>query len=637
MRRSLWLAALCLLAFGLSWAYVGYYLRGGPRIIDATSYLLEARSLSRGSFSFLAQEPTAAFRGRFLLASPDGHALSVIFPPGYPALLSLGVRASAPMLVGPLLGAALVAATYFLGRALGQTAPVALLAAALSAVSAALRYHSADTMSHALCALLMCLALGLSLRRDLRLAPLLAGLCLGWLAATRPVSAAVALTLCGFALHKSGLRAWLWLALGLVPGVALLALHQHTLTGSYFGSTQLAYYAAADAPPGCFRYGFGAGVGCRYEHGDFVTRFLPDGYGARAALRNLWVHLGLFSIDATNAVPLTLLGGYAAFRHTRSPLALASAGVLLQALAYVPFYFDGSYPGGGARFLCEAIPLCQILVARAVFDLRLARFALPVSLLGFLLHARHGHELLRDREGGRPMFEPSTLERAGVERGLVFVDTDHGFNLGHDPGVENPRAGVLVARARKDAHDRELYERLGRPPTYLYAYDPSGARPPALLAYEPPESSRYEGEAEWPARLARGSAYPIHFPCASGGRALRLFPGSVIRLPPPSLGPGMTAQPGLELGWVSTRPGRAELRVVVPGRPVLQLSAEGPGCRSWTLPGPEPGNAQERWGRGPTDKRDSGPTDQRDERPLEVELVRGEGALDYLAGAQLTR
>ena len=45
MRRSFWLAALCLLAFGLSYAYVSYYLRGGPRIIDATSYWLEARSL----------------------------------------------------------------------------------------------------------------------------------------------------------------------------------------------------------------------------------------------------------------------------------------------------------------------------------------------------------------------------------------------------------------------------------------------------------------------------------------------------------------------------------------------------------------------------------------------------------------
>ena len=40
MRPSLRLAALCSFAFALSCAYVAFYLRGGPRIIDATSYLL---------------------------------------------------------------------------------------------------------------------------------------------------------------------------------------------------------------------------------------------------------------------------------------------------------------------------------------------------------------------------------------------------------------------------------------------------------------------------------------------------------------------------------------------------------------------------------------------------------------------
>src|SRR6185436_1425282 len=105
MRRSLWLAASCLLAFGLSCLYVRYYLRGGPRIIDATSYFLEARSLAAGSFSFAVPDPTAAFRGRFLLASSDGHRLGVLFPPGYPWVLSLGVRLGAPLLLGPALAA----------------------------------------------------------------------------------------------------------------------------------------------------------------------------------------------------------------------------------------------------------------------------------------------------------------------------------------------------------------------------------------------------------------------------------------------------------------------------------------------------------------------------------------------------
>jgi hypothetical protein len=605
MRRKLTLAALCGLAFALSWAYVHVYLRGGPRIIDATSYFLEARSLANGSFSFSAFSPTAAFRGRFLLASADGSRLGVIFPPGYPLVLSLGVRLGAPLLVGPLLGAALVGTTYRLARALGQTAKVSMLAAALSVVSAALRYHTADTMSHGLAALLGSSALWLALERR-RFGPLLSGLCLGFLLATRPVSALATGLLVAMALPR-GARPWLWLALGALPGALLLLAQQHALTGSWLGSTQLAYYAGSDAPAGCFRYGFGAGVGCRYEHGDYVARFLPQGFGARHALRNLLVHLGLFTTDATNAAPLTLLGGYALFRHRRTSLALLGVGIALQALAYVPFYFDGNYPGGGARFLCEAIPFAHVLVARAAWDLRLGWLALPCALLGFGLYARDGHEALRSREGGRPLFEPQVVRAAGVDAGLLFVDTDHGFNLGHDPKVHSARSGLLVARRRGDEHDRELYERLGQPPSYRYVYDLRGRQPPHVSPYVPPKTDRYEAEAEWPALLERGSAYPTHYPCASGGRALRLLPGSVavfpLRLPESS-------RPSIRLGWLSKAPGRAQLRLRWAGHPQVQslsLSA-GPGCEAVAVLGPLVGGASS----------------------LLVELVSGEGGVDFI-------
>lgn len=607
MRRTLWLAALCLLAFALSCAYLAFYLRGGPRIIDATSYFLEARSLAAGSFSFHALEPTAAFRGRFLLAGPNANQLGVLFPPGYPLVLALGVKLGCPLLVGPALGALLVATTYRLARALGQARQVAWLAAGLSVLCAALRYHTADTMSHGLSALLLCGALALALERRWRGAALCSGLCLGLLVATRPVSAGVACSLVGYALRKDH-RSWAPLLLGLLPGVALLLAQQHALTGSFFGSTQLAYYAASDTPAGCFRYGFGPGVGCRFEHGDYVSRFLPNGYGFVPALRNFVVHLAVFATDATNAWPLTLLGGYALARHFRSPLVVLGAGILLQALAYVPFYFDGNYPGGGARFLCEVIPFCQILVARAAWDLRVGWLAPPVALAGFALYARHGHEQLSAREGGRPMFEPAVVASAGVTRGLLFVDTDHGFNLGHDPRVASARTALLVARARDDAHDRELFEGLGRPPSYRYVYDLRGHAPPRVVPYEPPLSSRFEAEAEWPAPLTRGSAYPIHYPCASHGKALRLVLGTTVALPLASA----AGPEGLLVGWLGTTPAGSRARVRWAARNHAQgwheLSAKGPGCTSWRVPEPAPSS----------------------QAVLELELVEGEGALDFL-------
>lgn len=609
MRR--WLVATSALAFALSVAYVHFYLRGGPRIIDATSYWLEARSLAAGGFAFQVPEPTAAFRGRFLLASSDGHQLGVLFPPGYPLILSLGMRLGAPMLVGPALGALLVAATYSLARALGESAKVALLAALLSALSAALRYHTADTMSHGLAALLGCTALALSLRPELRAGALFCGLCLGGLLATRPVSAAVTCLLVGFVLRRR-VRAWPAVLLGMVPGVALLLAQQLALTGSVFGSTQLAYYQSADAPPGCFRYGFGAGVGCRFEHGEYVERFLPRGFGLGHALRNAGVHLLSFTTDATNAAPLTLAGGYALVRHRRSPLALLGAGIALQALAYLPFYFDGNYPGGGARFLCEAIPFGQILVARAALDLRVGGLAPALSLAGFGLYARQGHEHLREREGGRPMFEPAVLARAGVERGLVLVGNDHGFNLGFDPAATDPGRSVVVARAHGDAHDRLLFERLGRPDTFRYVYDSQGRSAPRLLPHVPAPSGRFESEAEWPALLQRGSAYPISYPCASGAKALRLFPGTRARFSVP----GVPTE--VAVGWVSTSAAGATLRIGRSESTLRLESASGPGCRELRAPleAPPPELLSSRRLKADT--------------TLLVELVSGEGALDFI-------
>jgi uncharacterized membrane protein (UPF0136 family) len=609
MRRAFPVAALCLLAFALSCAYVSFYLRGGPRVIDATSYFLEARSLAAGSFSFHVPDPTAAFRGRFLLANQGGHELGVIFPPGYPFVLSLGVRLGAPLLVGPALGALLVAATYLLARALDQDFKVALVAATLSALCAALRYHTADTMSHGLATLLACAALAFAFRRDLRWSALLSGLCLGLLIATRPVSAGVSLLLCGYALRKQGWRAGATLLLGTLPGACLLLLQQRALTGSFFGSVQQAYYAVSDAPLGCFRYGFGAGIGCRFEHGDFVERYLPNGYGASAALRNLLVHLSGFASDASNAAPLSLLALYPLVRHARTPLVVLGAGIGLQALAYVPFYFDGNYPGGGARFLCEAIPFCQILVARGVCDLKVPWLAPAVAVAGFGLFARHGHEQLRDREGGRPLFEPSVVERAGVAHGLVFVDTDLGFNLGHDPRAQDARSALLVARGHGDAHDRELYERLGRPDSFQYRYDFKGRWAPELVPYVPPASARWEAEAEWPAFVERGSAYPLHFPCASAGRALRLRPGTRVSLVVPD------APPEVVLGWVGTGPRRARMRfgwakaaAEVPPEHLGPQQTLERGCSLVPITGPTPSVSSRLW----------------------VELIDGDAALDFI-------
>ncbi len=536
-------------AFLLSYGYLAYYLKGGPRIIDATSYWLEARSFAAFGFTFDVPSPTAAFRGRFLI-TPEGAPLGtgstpvgVIFPPGYPLLLAAGFLAGAPLLVGPLCGAALVVLTYALAERLFARPALSLTAAALSVVCATLRYHTADTMSHGFCAVLFASSLWFSLGRApvagcKPVAALVSGLLAGWLIATRPVTGAV-LCFVLFVIVLRGLRR-AWFLIGLVPFVLLLLAHQHAVSGSFWESSQLRYYALSDGPPGCFGYGFGDGLGCVFEHGDVVKSMLSQGYGAKAAILTSLQRLQAHAIDLGNLeifVPVLVI---AAVRGFRLPaVRLLTGSVLGVMLAYAPFYFNGSYPGGGARLYADILPLEHILLAFGLLELKIPRFAVPVALSGFALHASFSHRALSDREGGRPMFEPQVVERAGITDGLIFLSTDHGFNLAFDPSSFDSSAGspagkLLFARANHDARDTLLWQRLGSPPSFIYRFDPFAPHfQPELVPYTPKPSLRFEAESEWPALdVQQGWLYPAYPPtgCAGGARTLELHSNDTVSM-----------------------------------------------------------------------------------------------------------
>ena len=596
---------LAALAFILSLGYTLYYLRGGPRIIDATSYYLEARSFAAGDFAFAVPEPAGSFRGRFLVDASDGRALGVIFPPGYPAVLALGFWVGAPMLVGPLIGAALVVSTYGLVRRLFGRDEVALLAAMLSVLSGVLRYHTADTMSHGWAALLLCTSLWLALN-ERWVAQLLAGACCGWLIATRPVTGAIATALVGAIAVRSP-RALIAFALGIVPGLALLLVHQRAITGAWLTSTQLAYYSAADGPPGCFRYGFGAGIGCRVEHGDFVRAHLEDGFGLVAALGTTLRRLKMHLPDAANAEPffVLLIVAFVAGRRERG-MRLIGFGIAGVVLGYAPFYFDGNYPGGGARFYADVLPLEHAALAWGLARWRLERWALPVALLGFAVHTSFDHRALAEREGGRPMFEEEMVRRGSIERGLLFVDTDHGFNLGHKPGAI-AATSLVVARHRGDAHDFLLWHSLGRPPAYRYRFiagaalsrglpdrfEPTRGSPiaratPLLEPFSPPESLSFEAEAAWPpSRMTGGWVRPEYPPCASQRRALAFEQDGGLAAPRASF-VVVAPKPGeyrVHTGWFSAGAGQTSVDAIVEIRGKrLEIRSDKRGCQE--LPGP---------------------------------------------------
>jgi len=508
----------------LSAGYVAFYLRGGPRIIDATSYYLEARALAQGQLAFAVPSPATAFRGRFLLENAK-HELSVIFPPGYPAVLALGFLLRVPLAVGPALAALLVFATHRLARELSGDETTARVAAALSLLSAALRYHTADTMSHGWCALLLTTSLFFSLRGR-RADALASGLACGWLFATRPVTGAVGILL-SLGLLSRAPRRVLQFGVALAPGLALLLLHQHAATGSFWHSTQRTYYALADGPPGCFDYGFGPQIGCLYEHGEYVRARLAHGFGLLEAASVTMRRLAVHTIDVANAAPLALLAPVGAWlaRRRRGTLTLFF-GTLALMLAYAPFYFDASYPGGGARLFADVLPLEHVLIAIAIARLRCAWFALPLSLVGFAVHASFSHRSLAERDGGAPMFDAQVAPRAGVEHGLVFLDTDHGFNLAYDPGSRDATRAVVYARRHDDALDLLLWQRMGRPPAFAYDWKRLALTPEASLEARANQPLVFEAEQQWPPTVIRGGwIEPVYFDCDfAQHRGLRFHP-----------------------------------------------------------------------------------------------------------------
>jgi hypothetical protein len=550
-RRFLTIASF--FAAFLSLGYIAFYLRGGPRAPEASVYWVQGRAMSHGALAWTAPDPTACFRARALLLSAP-ERLAGVSSPGYPLLLAMGFLVGAPMLIGPLLAAAIVIATWWLahevvGRAAGvagapadppspwrddpeharRAETTARLAAGLSIVSAALRYHTSDALPEGAAALAVTCALASALRaRRTGEARWLAaaGLAVGFLVAAHPAAALpvgiaiVALPTCAASANAARSRAarLAWTCAGALPGVLLLLAANRAATGHAFSSPAAAYASAAHAG--------GASVA-------------PPAW--LAAVRCVRGHL----LDIANLEPIALLAvvplvGSRSGGSSRRParlLALVVAGqVVAQVLSLRGAGADASPTDARASLLVAVVPLEHVLVALGVARLSSARLAraslatLAAALAGFAVHAAHVHEAVARGGLGRPRFEPDVLREANVTHGLVFFDDDDGFELAHDPGV-GASHGVDAARSRGDDHDRLLYDLLGHPQVHRYVATAASA---SLASWVPlnagSETWRFEAENDWPPVAQSGGWAEAIAPgngCASEGRVVRVSPSGV--------------------------------------------------------------------------------------------------------------
>ncbi|MES1242901.1 MAG: hypothetical protein ABUT39_14900 [Acidobacteriota bacterium] len=340
-----------------------------PHVMDEIAYRLQARMFAAGHLTAPLHLPRAAFAMWFV--DDRVHTFS-IFPPGWPAVLAVGVLLRAAAWVNPLLhGATTLLVARIADRLGGERA--AGYAAAIYGLSPQAVLLAASLMSHTLVAFTAAavLAAGLRLIRPspspLHAAAL--GGALGLAAVTRP--------LCAVAL---GVAAALFVLLGLRRGllrpahlaalagpalvlVALLGAYNAHLTGSPLRFPQDAYFDEHGPPyddpifrygPGCNRLGFGPGHGCEV---------LPEGMHTPAHARwNAKVNLKAW-LWLAGGGPLAFVLAFLGIAERRERLARAVVLSVIPAvlLLYGLYWYAGTCYG--ARFYHAALPSLLVLAA----------------------------------------------------------------------------------------------------------------------------------------------------------------------------------------------------------------------------------------------------------------------------------
>ena len=183
------------LALALVLALATALLSGGlfkhsPHLVDTIAQLFQARIFSGGSLTAPAPDHFEFFNASHLVR--HGGRWFSQYPPGHPALLSIGLLFGAPWLVNPIFAAGTVLLVYGTARRLIGEAR-ARIAAVLYVISPFALFMSASFMNHVTTGFFLALALysvTRALLEDEGRWAILAGLSLAAAATIRPLDAA---------------------------------------------------------------------------------------------------------------------------------------------------------------------------------------------------------------------------------------------------------------------------------------------------------------------------------------------------------------------------------------------------------------------------------------------------------------
>lgn len=358
-------AAVLALVFGVATALVSAVVfEGNPRYIDGFAQLFHARIFQAGQLVAEPPEPVASFAIANTVLLPDRWVSQ--YPPGQPLVLAAGLALGAWWLLHPVLGVVLVAATVRTGRWMGDGG-AAWTAALLLCLSPFALAVAGSEMNHLPAVALAMGGAALATCADGPRggwAALAAGLCVGLVAAFRPLDAVAAAVPVALILVLTAPRAVRGLALaaagGVVGGLPVLWYNAQTMGGWL----QFAYATA-----------WGEGMGLGFHESPWGGAHTPARAVRLTALELHRVNVYLFSLPVP-VLPVIAAGIVAGRRAlTRRDAVPVVAVVTLVGLLFFYWHRDLFY---GPRLLYGAVPWLALLTARSVRFLAAWR---PTALL----------------------------------------------------------------------------------------------------------------------------------------------------------------------------------------------------------------------------------------------------------------
>jgi hypothetical protein len=356
-----WLALLVSLAVILAAVLVGSLIfENMPHLEDEFAYLWQAKTIADGKLTL----PTPEFPKSFLIpfvVDFQGQRFGK-YPPGWPATLSLGVRAGMMDWVNPLLAGLAAWLTYQLGkRTLGDK--TSLLGTLLLCTSPLFLIQAGSLLSHLLS---LVLATGFflfwidSLEREKNplgwLPALGGGLCLGTLALTRPLTAAavaVPFVFQGilFLIKGPGWKRKRILLVGCITLViaGLYFVWQYAVTGSVFTNPYTLWWPYD-------KFGFGEGYGVIEGGHTLLQGWRNTKYSLKVATSDLfgWIRFSWVFLP---------FGFWAVRKKSLAYYSTSITGSLV--LVYLAYWVSSWLLG--SRYYFEALPGLALLSSAGIF------------------------------------------------------------------------------------------------------------------------------------------------------------------------------------------------------------------------------------------------------------------------------